>query len=154
MNEIDFNFYTIFISVCSLIVSIFALRKTSKTIKLSYRAMVSMYLISTKKGTYVKIKNFGRFNAKLISFDSDIDAVQARKTDKYPFPFVGLKDIYIAPGTSKIALINKKYLNNGNWISVTYYDDLTKKNYSFKLELNTYNEYALIAEDDFNLVDY
>ena len=154
MPDIDFNVYATFISIFSLIVALVACYQTSKTIKLSNRAIVSMYLISSKKGTYIKIKNFGKFNAKILSFNSDVDIDQAKANDIYPFPLVGLNNIYIAPGTTKIALIDNKYLNNNHWISVTYHDDLTNKDYTFKLELNTYSKYALIDGDDFNLVDY
>lgn len=154
MPDLDYNVYATFISICSLIVSLIACYQTSKTVKLANRAMLSMYLISSKNGTYVKVKNFGNSNAKIISFNSNVDPKKAKLTDRFPFPLVGLHDIFIGPGTSKIALIDNKYLNSNNWISVTYYDELTKKEYSFKLELNTYNEYALVAGDDFNLVDY
>lgn len=154
MPSLDYNVYATFISVCSLVVALVTCYQTSKNIKLSNRAIVQMYLISSKKGTYIKIKNFGKFNAKIISFNSDVNVQLAKRKDKFPFPFVGLKNIYIAPGTSQLAMIDHKYLNDNHWISVTYIDDLTNKEYSFRLELNTYEEYALIAEDDFNLVDY
>lgn len=154
MPDLDYNVYATFISICSLIVALVACYQTSKTIKLSNRAVVSMYLISSKKGTYIKVKNFGKSNAKIMSFNSDVDINQAKIKGKYPFPLVGLKNIHIAPGTSKIALVDNKYLNCNHWISVTYHDDLTNKEYTFKLELNTYKEYALIIGEDFNLVDY
>ena len=154
MNNINFDIYSTFISILSLATAIFACYQTSRTIKLSNRAMVSMYLISSKKGTYIKIKNFGNFDALLLTFETDINVNKANTSDKLPFPLVGLKNIYLAPKTSKIALINNKYLNNNHWISVKYRDTLTNKLYTFRLELNTYREYALIVEEDFNLVDY
>lgn len=154
MNNMDFNVYSIFISILSVVTAIFSCYQTSKSVKLSNRAMISMYLISSKKATYIKIKNYGNSNAILIEFKTDIDVDEARKIDAVPFPLVGLENIYLAPKTSKIALIDNKYLNVGHWMSVRYHDDLTNKQYSFKLDLNTYKEYALIAEDDFNLVDY
>ena len=154
MNELDFNFYTVIVSIVSLTVSVFACYQTSKTIKMSNRAMVTMYLVSSKRGTYIKVKNNGNFNAVLLSFETDIDITKCKLLNEPPFPLVGLKNIHLAPKTSKIALIQNKYLNTGHWLKVKYRDDLTNKEFIFKLDLNTYNEYALINEEDFNLVDY
>lgn len=64
-----------------------------------------------------------------------------------------MKDITIVPGSSKVAIIDNQYLNNGNWLQVDYTDS-KNKNYSFKLELNTYNKYALVSENDFDIIDY
>ena len=53
-----------------------------------------------------------------------------------------------------IALLDRKYIDKNHWISVEYFDELTRKNYSFKLEINSYQEYACVYEDNFNLIDY
>ena len=154
MNELDLNFYTVIISIASLVASIVACYQTSKSVKLSNRAMVTMYLVSSKRGTYVKVKNNGNFSAVLLSFETDVDVAKCKVTDSTPFPLVGLKNMQLAPKTSKIAYIQKKYLNTGHWLKVKYRDDLTNKEFIFKLDLNTYKEYALVNEEDFNLVDY
>ena len=145
---------TIAISVLSLLVSIFACHQTSKTTTLANKASISMYLIFIKDRTYLKIKNFGNSNALIKSFRTDVDVQNSKKYDLFPFPYVGIKNINIAPGTSMIALLDRKYIDKNHWISVEYFDELTRKNYSFKLEINSYQEYACVYEDNFNLIDY
>lgn len=113
-----------------------------------------MYLIFINDRTYLKIKNFGNSNALIKSFQTDVDVQNSKKYDLFPFPYVGIKNINIAPGTSMIALLDRKYIDKNHWISVEYFDELTRKNYSFKLEINSYQEYACVYEDNFNLIDY
>lgn len=154
MGESFFQFCSLIISIAALCVSIFVCVQNSRTTKLVNRAHVYLYLVSTKNATYIKVKNFGNSNALLLHFDSDVDANKIRKTENVPFPLVGLENIIIAPNTSKIAMIDNKYINSGHWISVTYLDGLTKKQFTHKIDINTYSEYALVHEADFSIIDY
>lgn len=150
-----FNYLATIISVISIIIATISSYQTYRNSQTNIRPYVYLYLVSTKNGTYVKIKNFGKSNAKLKNFSTNVDLTEYKSKSKNNrnFPYVGLKDITIVPGSSKVAIIDNQYLNNGNWLQVDYTDS-KNKNYSFKLELNTYNKYALVSENDFDIIDY
>ena len=154
MTDYDINLITAITSIVSIFIATYTCYQSSKTNKLINRSHIYMYLISSNKATYIKVKNFGKSNAIILNFETDVDIEMSKKSDKYPFPLVGLENISISPNTSKIAMIDHKYLNCGHWIKVTYFDELTKKQFTHKIELNTYQEFALINAEDFNLVDY
>lgn len=154
MNELDFNTWSIIISTVALFISIYTCHQNSKIVKLSNRANVVMYLVSSSKATYVKVKNVGHSPAKIVSFKTDVDVEKVNSIDQIPFPLVGLENIVIAPNTSKIAKIDNKYLEQEHWIEIKYFDYLTQNNYTFNLPLKTYKEFALVSIEDFNLIDY
>ena len=137
-----FNYLATIISVISIIIATISSYQTYRNSQTNIRP-------------YVKIKNFGKSNAKLKKFSTNVDLAEYKSKSKNNrnFPYVGLKDITIVPGSSKVAIIDNQYLNNGNWLQVDYTDS-KNKNYSFKLELNTYNKYALVSENDFDIIDY
>ena len=120
---------------------------------MNVRPYVYLYLVSTKNGTYVKVKNFGKSNANLKKFSTNVNLIEYKNKYNRNFPYVGLTDITIVPGSSKIAIIDNQCLNKGNWLQVNYIDSKNKE-YSFKLELNTYGKYALVNEHDFDIIDY
>lgn len=153
MPTSDFNYLATLISVISIIIATLSCYQTYKNSQLNTRPYVYLYLVSTKNGTYIKVKNFGKSNANLKNFSTNVDLLEYRSKNNHFFPYVGLTDVTIVPGSSKIALIDNQYLNNGNWIQVDYTDSKNKK-YLFKLELNTYAEYALVSEKDFDIIDY
>lgn len=151
----DFNYLATIISVISIIIATISCYQTYKNSQISVRPYVYLYLVSTKNGTYIKVKNFGKSNANLKKFSTNVNLIEYKNKCKnnLNFPYVGLTDITIVPESSKIAIIDNQYLNNDYWIQVDYTDSKNKK-YSFKLKLNTYNEYALVSEQDFDIIDY
>ncbi|MEF2782773.1 MAG: hypothetical protein U0N20_06735 [Clostridium sp.] len=153
MNEIDFNFYTLFISFVSICIATYSCYQTYKMFKIQTRPYVYLYLVSTKNATYIKIKNFGKSNAILKSFDTNVETDEYEFKTSTPFPYVGLTNITLVPNSSKIAKIDYEYLNKGNTITVYYVDD-NGKQYHHTIELNTFKEYALVHEKDFDIIDY
>ncbi len=156
MPTLDFNFYATLISLISICIAIYTCYQNYKINKEALRPYVYLYIVSTKNATYIKIKNFGKTSAKILKFDTDIDVNKARYESKYPnyFPFIGLTDIHIAPGASKIALIENQYLNCEHWMSVSWLDETSDKVYEHKIELTSFNDYALVHKDDFEIIDY
>lgn len=153
MPNNDFNFIATIISIISIIIATTSCYMTYKQIKLSLRPYVSLYLISSQNATYVKIKNFGKTNAVIDYFETDVNLNEYLNTVGYHFSYVGLSNITLGPSQSKIASFDKNYLNSNHWIKVSYHDDKGKK-YVSKLQLNTYKEFALVNDKDFDFIDY
>lgn len=63
-----FNYLATIISVISIIIATISSYQTYRNSQTNIRPYVYLYLVSTKNGTYVKIKNFGKSNAKLKNF--------------------------------------------------------------------------------------
>ena len=148
-----FNFFSTVISLVSIVIATFSCYQTYRNSQKDIRPYVYLYLVSTKNATYVKVKNFGKSSATLKSFSTNVDLDEYQLSYNRSFPFVGLTNITIVPGSSKIAIIDNQYLNKGNWLKVDYIDSKNKK-YSFRLDLNTYEKYALVCSDDFDIIDY
>lgn len=154
MNTLDFNFIATLISIISIAIATYNCYQTSKITKESRRSYVYLYLVSTRNATYVKVKNFGHTAAKIINFETNVDTKNYYSTNHCPFPLVGLQDIHLAPGASKIGMIEHNVLNQGNNIVVHWIDENTNKKYSYTLTLNTFGEYALVHSNDFDIIDY
>ena len=144
-----------FMSLVAIFISLRTLKQNNELWKQSNIPYVYMYLVSSKNATYIKIKNFGKTSATIKSFSTNVDLKEYSRNSykNIQFPYVGLNDIIIAPGASKIAFIDNNYLNKNNWIEVKY-EDIENNQYSFLLDLNTYGEYALVLKSDFDLIDY
>ena len=144
---------SIIISTLSIFIAAFSCYQTYKIAQREMRPYVVMYIVSSKNATYIKIKNVGRSAAKIIDFSTDVDITSYKSRCFRAFPFVGLKNIDLAPNTSKIAILDNRYLNKGYFLTV-FYEDLDHKKYDYKLDINTYSHYALVHENDFDLIDY
>lgn len=156
MDNLDFNFLATVISIISICIAAYACYQNYKINKEALRSYVYLYVVSTKNATYIKVKNFGKTSAKIIGFNTDINVNEARQNSKFPdyFPLVGLTNIHLAPNASKIALIENKYLNCKHWMSVTYIDEISNKTYVHKIELISFGKYALVDQNDFEIIDY
>lgn len=122
----------------------------------SIRPSIGMNVITSKKHLYIKIKNYGGSSANLLKFQTDVDLADYKKKTNLPFPLVGMADFVLAPGASCIAIIDNSAVNNGHWISVEYTSMFFLSKYfphHFKLNLISPGLYALIDEEDFELLD-
>ena len=151
--DLYWSIIPILISVISIIIAAFSCYQNHKNMQLSIRPYVVLYLVSTKNATYIKIKNFGKTAALVTEFSTDVNIEQYKINIGRAFPYVGLSDIVIAPNASKVAIIDNKYLNANHWIDVTFKNDKGKQ-YKYHLILNTYQDFALVHGNDFDLIYY
>lgn len=157
MNNNNFDIMATLISLASILIATYSCYQTYKINRESHRSYVFLYIVSTKNATYIKVKNFGHTSATIMHFDTDIDVGKARRESTHGFqyfPLIGLENISLAPNTSKIALIDNKYLNKNHWMSVTWSDNITKRTYTHKIKLISFDKYALVHENDFEIIDF
>ncbi len=141
------------LAISSFVVALLAAFGQCISVWITWRPSVVLYIISTKKGTYIKMKNFGGSIAKISRFSTNVDLQKYKSNTNKPFPYVGLSNFILAPGTSLLAVIDNKYLNKDCWIEVAYKSSvgITRK---YRLPLQSPNIYALVSENDFDYKDY
>lgn len=147
----DLNLETV-LSVSGFVVALLAAAGQCIATWVTWRPAVSLYVVATKSFMYVKVRNFGGSVAYIDSFSTNVDVDDYKSKVGRDFPYVGLQNYQLVQGQSNIGVIDNAYLNRDNWLEVRYRSRLGIP-YKFRANLVSPNRFALVGENDFDLLD-
>ncbi|SEW38705.1 hypothetical protein [[Clostridium] fimetarium] len=124
-------------SIIAIIISIRTLRQNSKMLEESTRPVLSIYGESIDTGNpslYLVIKNFGTSTATISKFYYDFDFTNCYCTKG--IDFLGkLKNCTIAPGQSRICLLEQRYIDRPVKFDIEYKSTTRTYNESFTVDI-------------------
>ncbi|WP_455715350.1 hypothetical protein [Anaerosporobacter sp.] len=114
------------LGIGSIIIAVITLRQNSKMIEESTKPVIAIYGESINPGDpifYLVVKNFGQTSATITKFDYDYDFYTNHGYLEESVSRDYLKDLItanLAPGQSKVCLINYKNINQPVTFSIEY----------------------------------
>lgn len=110
-------------SVIAIIISIITVRQNSKMIEESTRASISAYGASINPGSpmfYLVVRNFGSSTATITKFKSDFDFTNCYRFQTSKNYIEELNNSTIAPGQSRICLLDYQKINRPITFEIEY----------------------------------
>lgn len=129
------SFILAFISVVTVVMT---LRQNSKMLESSTRPIVSVYTESINPGIpmlYLVVKNFGTSTAYMTKFETDFDFSDCYKYKNSRNYIEDLSHCVIAPGQSRICLLDYDKLSCPVTFSISYKSSIRTYNEVFCIDL-------------------
>lgn len=134
LTNIILSILSFILAAISVITVIITLRQNNKMIEESTRPIIAVYTDEINAGIpyfYLVVKNFGQSPAYFTKFDYDYDFSNCYISSNQKDYLRTLEKAVLAPGQSKICVLDYKKINTENNVTFTInYDSGANKSYS------------------------